>query len=47
MYFDFEALGMDMDYIEPGVDIHMDHVTRYGYICGIDPMGYYPNFDRH
>lgn len=45
LYFDFEAYGADMDYTKPGVEIHMEHVTKFGYICGIDSMGYYPTFD--
>ena len=45
LYFDFERFAEDLNYAEPGLEIPMDHVTDYGYVCGIDRLGRYPYFE--
>lgn len=45
LYFDFETYAEDIDKLDKWHRVRLDHVTRYGYICGIDADGYYPIFD--
>jgi len=44
LYFDFDAYGRDIDDSGRAFNCKpkLDFVTKYGYICGLDPNGYCP-----
>ena len=39
---DFGTFGVDMNHHQPGLEIPMEYVTKYGYICNIVTGGQYP-----
>ena len=42
LYFDFESYAEDIDRLERDNRAYLDHITKYGYICGIESSGWCP-----